>query len=137
MKRLIDTITDDMVREGYPENEIAYVHLALEEAIVNAHKHGHQGDWSKELAVRYHVNAAIAVAQVEDQGTGFEPEEVPDPLAPENMERPTGRGLLLIRSFMTRVCHNGQGNCVCFCKHGRGRQLTDGQTETSTRKEEN
>ena len=117
INRVIQLITDEMAREGYPENEIEYVHLALEEAIVNAHKHGHQGVWTLPVKIRYRMNWDGLAAQVEDQGPGFDPEQVPDPLAPENLDRPSGRGLLLMRSFMTRVCHNDQGNCVCFCKH--------------------
>ena len=103
-------------RAGFPEKEIFAMHLALEEAIVNANKHGHQGDWTLPLAVHYCVSADGVVAQVEDQGPGFAPAEVADPLAPENLERASGRGLLLMRSYMSDVCHNERGNCVCLCK---------------------
>ena len=113
----IQRITDEMACEGFPENEIQYVRLALEEAIVNANKHGHHGDWTLPVRVRYRFDGRGVTAQVEDEGSGFDPENVLDPLAPENLNRPSGRGLLLMRAFMTRVCHNQQGNCVCFCKH--------------------
>ncbi len=56
------------------------------------------------------------VVEIEDQGLGFDPGEVADPLAPENLERPSGRGLLLMRTYMSNVCHNEQGNCICLCK---------------------
>jgi serine/threonine-protein kinase RsbW len=92
------------------------LHLALEEAVINAQKHGHQGDWAKPITIRYHVNEKGVVAEIEDQGSGFDPEQVPDPLAPENLERPSGRGLLLMETYMSNVCHNVQGNCLCLCK---------------------
>src|SRR6266446_6757930 len=99
MQRIIKSIAAAMARAGFPEKEMFALHLALEEAIVNANKHGHQGDWTLPLAVRYHVSADGVVVQVEDHGPGFAPEEVPDPLAPENLERASGRGLLLIRTY--------------------------------------
>jgi serine/threonine-protein kinase RsbW len=119
--RVIQVITGALGAAGHPEKEIYRVHLALEEAVVNAHKHGHTGDWGKPVAVRFHVSADAMVAEVEDQGPGFDPAAVPDPLAPEHLERPTGRGLLLMRTYLSGVCHNQQGNCICLCKHQTGR----------------
>src|SRR5690348_4315998 len=101
LERFLETIPAAMANYGYSETEQFRVHLALEEAIVNAHKHGNQRDWSKSITVRYHVGADGVVAQVEDQGAGFDPHLVPDPLAPENLERPSGRGLLLMRSYLS------------------------------------
>ena len=119
MDRILEVIPAEMSRYGYSETECFRVHLSLEEAIVNAHKHGHEGDWGKSITLRYHVSADGVVAQVEDQGPGFNQQSVPDPLAPENLERPSGRGLLLMRSYLSGVCHNEQGNCICLCKHRR------------------
>ncbi len=118
--RVIQVITGALGAAGHPEKEIFRVHLALEEAIVNAHKHGHEGDWGKPVAVRYHVASDGVVVQVEDEGPGFDPQRVPDPLAPENLERASGRGLLLMRTYLSGVCHNQQGNCICLCKHRAG-----------------
>ncbi len=101
---------------GHTGKDVFAVRLALEEAIVNAHKHGHRGDWGVPIVVRYRVGAGGVVAQVEDQGPGFDPGQVPDPTAPENLERSTGRGLLLMCAYMTRVCHSRRGNCVCLCR---------------------
>ena len=72
---------------------------------------------SKEVRVRYHVTANSVTVEVQDQGPGFRLDEVPDPLAPENVDSDHGRGLLLMRTYMTGVCHNEQGNRVCLCKH--------------------
>jgi serine/threonine-protein kinase RsbW len=92
------------------------VRLALEEALVNAVKHGNQGDTSKQVRLRYHVNAEFVLVEVEDEGAGFDPSAVLDPLAPENLERPSGRGLFLIRKYMTWMEHNERGNCLKMCK---------------------
>jgi serine/threonine-protein kinase RsbW len=105
-----------MATAGFTEQEIFRLRLALEEALVNAHKHGHQGDWTKPIRVRYHVSDNGVAAEIEDLGMGFDPAQVPDPLAPENLERSSGRGLFLIRSYMSHVCHNEQGNRICLCK---------------------
>ena len=118
--RVIEIVIGAMTAASYPEAEVFRVRLALEEAIVNAHKHGHAGDWGKPVAIRFHVSADGMVAEVEDQGPGFDPVQVPDPLAPENLERPSGRGLLLMRTYLSGVCHNERGNTICICKHRLG-----------------
>jgi serine/threonine-protein kinase RsbW len=115
--RVIEAVAGTMAGAGYSEKEIYRVHLSLEEALVNAHKHGHEGDWEKPVSVRYYASAEGVVAQVEDQGEGFDPQQVPDPLAPENLERPSGRGLLIMRTYLSGVCHNERGNTICLCKH--------------------
>jgi serine/threonine-protein kinase RsbW len=117
MVRLIETIITAMAGTGHAEKDLLRVRLALEEALVNASKHGHQGDWSRPITVHYHVGVNGVLAEIEDQGPGFDPTQIPDPLAPENLERPSGRGLLLMRTYMTGICHNEQGNRVCLCKH--------------------
>lgn len=115
--RVIGAVAGAMIAAGYSEKEVYRVHLSLEEAVVNAHKHGHGGDWGKPVAVRYHVGPGGVMVQVEDEGAGFDTERVPDPLAPENLERPSGRGLLIMRTYLSGVCHNERGNTICLCKH--------------------
>jgi serine/threonine-protein kinase RsbW len=114
---IVQAISQAMAAAGLSKGEIYRVHLGLQEAIINANKHGHQGDWGKPVEVRYHVSGAGVVAEIEDRGPGFDPSQVPDPLAPENIDRPSGRGLLLMRTYLSGVCHNEQGNCICLCKH--------------------
>ncbi len=113
---LVAQITSAMQAAGYTNREAFAVRLALEEAIVNAIKHGHQGDPSKVVRVACRVSAEQVVLEVEDQGPGFQPEEVPDPLDPENLERACGRGVFLMRHYMTEVTYNARGNCVTLCK---------------------
>jgi serine/threonine-protein kinase RsbW len=117
---VLDAVLETLRAAGYSHKEQFGVRLALEEAVVNALKHGHRGDLSKQVQVRYRVEAARVTVEVEDEGPGFRPEDVPDPLAPENCERDCGRGLLLMRSYMTSVRYNERGTCVTLCKYRTG-----------------
>jgi serine/threonine-protein kinase RsbW len=113
---VLNTVGAAMAAQGYPERDIFAVRLALEEALVNALKHGNGGDPALVVRVRCSVGPRGLVAAVRDQGKGFDPDRVPDPLAPENQDRPCGRGLLLMRHYMTRVRFNRRGNGVILCK---------------------
>jgi serine/threonine-protein kinase RsbW len=117
---LLDIIVAAMEDHGYARKDLFAARLALEEALVNAVKHGNRGDPAKEARLRYHVNAAFVLLEVEDEGAGFDPSLVPDPLAPDNLERASGRGLFLIQKYMTWVEYNERGNCVTMCKHRTG-----------------
>lgn len=114
--QVIEPVLAAMHDRDYSSKDILAVHISLEEAIVNALRHGNHDDPSKRVVVRYQVNPDCALAEVEDQGPGFDPHGVPDPLAQVNMERPSGRGLLLMRSLMTWVRFNARGNRVSFCR---------------------
>jgi serine/threonine-protein kinase RsbW len=101
---------------GYAGKDIFAVRLALGEAVINAFRHGNQGDPGKVVRVHYLVTAAEVVAEVADEGLGFDPQQVPDPLAGENIERMSGRGLFLMRVYMSGVSFNQQGNRVTMCR---------------------
>jgi serine/threonine-protein kinase RsbW len=101
---------------GYLAADIHGVRLALEEAIVNGIRHGNQGDPTKSVRVRISAGAEGLFAEVEDAGPGFDPGHVPDPTLPENLERNCGRGLLLMRHFMTWLHFSSRGNRVAMCK---------------------
>ncbi|MGA2534889.1 MAG: ATP-binding protein [Terracidiphilus sp.] len=77
--------------------------MAVREAAVNAVLHGNEYDPSKQIAVTMENTGAAMVIKVADQGKGLDPDTLPDPLAPENLLRGTGRGIFLIRSFMDEV----------------------------------
>lgn len=102
---------------GWPEAEIFGVRLALEEAFANAIKHGNAGEHHKQI----HVDCRIAPHRiwicVMDEGEGFDPDDVPDCTADEYIDRPSGRGIMLMRSFMTYVEYSAAGNCVVMEKH--------------------
>ncbi len=101
----------------YPETDVLGVRLALEEVLMNAIKHGNQMDPSKTVTLRYDISKEHVQIEVEDQGEGFIPQEVPDPTLPENLERPGGRGVFLIQQFMCSVEYNPRGNIVRMTKH--------------------
>jgi serine/threonine-protein kinase RsbW len=115
-RHLLDAVAAALAREGYAERDVFGMRLALDEALANAVRHGHRGDPTKRVEVRYRVTAAEALAEVEDQGEGFDPGQVPDPRAPENLERLGGRGLLLMRASLSWVRYNARGNVVTLCR---------------------
>ncbi|MEM7228038.1 MAG: ATP-binding protein [Planctomycetota bacterium] len=88
------------------------VRLAFEECIANAFKHGNRGDDSKPVTIECDVQPAMIEIEVTDQGPGFDPDAVPDPTQDENLEIPAGRGLLLMRAYMTSVDIMPPGNKV-------------------------
>ena len=83
-------IEESLQASGYTEHETFAIKLALEEALVNAIKHGNQMDADKRVYVVYHVTPERFDIRITDEGTGFNPEDVPDPTAIENLERPAG-----------------------------------------------
>lgn len=116
MNPVIGRILDAMAQAGFSERDCFGTRLSLEEAIVNALRHGNAGDPKKAVHIRFAVTECQIVAEVEDEGSGFNPNTLPDPLAPENIERPGGRGVFLMRHYMTSVHYNGRGNCVHMSK---------------------
>jgi serine/threonine-protein kinase RsbW len=101
---------------GFDAHDLFGTRLALEEALVNAIRHGNRGDISKWVDVRFRLVADQLLIQIEDQGRGFDPDGLPDPRSPENLERAGGRGVFLIRHYMTWVQYNETGNRVTLCK---------------------
>jgi serine/threonine-protein kinase RsbW len=88
---------------GLDEDESFRVVMAVREAAVNAVLHGNGYDPNKQISVSFENNGKSLVVTIADQGEGLDPEKIPDPLAPENLLRGTGRGIFLIRSFMDEV----------------------------------
>lgn len=113
---ILDKVHFAMAGYHYAQEEIFAVCLSLEEAMVNAIKHGHRGKPEKRVLIKFRVGPENVLVVVKDQGLGFDPTRVPNPLDPENLERPTGRGLFLIHTYMTWVRHNARGNCVIMGK---------------------
>ncbi len=104
--RVEEGLLEAMARHGFGEAAKFAVRLALEEGIVNAFKHGHKGlAPSVPVNVRYAVKPGRIEIVITDQGPGYQPQEIPDPTLEENLEKPSGRGLMLIKSFMSEVHH--------------------------------
>jgi serine/threonine-protein kinase RsbW len=98
------------------DHDLFGIKLALEEALVNAIKHGNQMDRAKKVHISYRLLPDRFDIHITDEGGGFDPADVPDPTAVENLERPCGRGLMLMRHYMSEVAFTGRGNCVSMCK---------------------
>ena len=88
---------------GIDEEDRFRVTMAVREAAVNAVLHGNEYDPAKKITVSLENTGSALVFTIADQGRGLAPESIPDPLAPENLLRGTGRGIFLIRSFMDEV----------------------------------
>lgn len=88
------------------------IRIALEEALTNAFRHGNRNDPDKTVTLDCRVNSEGVVIDIEDEGEGFDPDAVPDPTEEENMEIPSGRGIVLMRSFMSEVVFQPPGNRV-------------------------
>src|SRR5258708_1086040 len=106
---ILDRLTAAMAVHRCSAREVFAVRLALEEAIVNAIHHGNRDDPLRHVRVSYLVRADYILMEVEDQGEGFDPKTIPDPLDQANLERSSGRGLLLLRYYMTWVRFNDKG----------------------------
>lgn len=86
--------------------------VGLTEALSNAMLYGNSHDPSKPVLVEVALLAGRLEARVTDQGPGFDPSSVPDPTSPENLAKPCGRGLFLMRQLLDEVSFNDQGNQV-------------------------
>jgi len=116
LQKIEDAIMEDLTRNNYGERAQFGVRLAVEEAVINAMKHGNRMDKAKQVTVTWSVGEDEAVISVEDEGEGFDPAAVPDPTLEENLEVPHGRGLVLIRAYMDRVEFNDKGNLITLVK---------------------
>jgi serine/threonine-protein kinase RsbW len=112
----VDAVIAEMVSVGYSKREVLAGRIGLEEALVNAVKHGNREDPDKFVRLGYQVTADEMVAEVVDEGPGFCPELLPDPFVPDNLIRPCGRGVFLMRAYMTWVQFNTKGNGVALYK---------------------
>jgi serine/threonine-protein kinase RsbW len=101
---------------GYGEQDRFAIQLALEEALANAVRHGNAADPGKHVTVEFRVDADCVCVSVEDEGHGFRPDSVPDPTLDENLEKPDGRGVMLMRVYMNEVRYNPAGNKVTMTK---------------------
>jgi anti-sigma regulatory factor (Ser/Thr protein kinase) len=102
--RITDGVTSVLAQKHWPEEQIMAIELALQEAVANAIRHGCRGDVTKKLQCSVNIDTAGEVMiTVRDPGPGFDPQTVADPLAPENMLKPSGRGIFLINGLMDDV----------------------------------
>ena len=107
MLDFVQVVSDFVGRSiGFDDDALHWVGVAIRESVINAIKHGNRSDTSKLVFVDFETAAASPsglTIRVRDQGDGFDPDDVADPLAPENLLKSSGRGIFLIRSFMDDV----------------------------------
>ena len=96
-------IDETMAGRGAGEEARHWVSLAVREAVANAIQHGNRLDAAKRVDVQARIENGVVEVEVADEGEGFRPEEVRDPLAPENLLRTSGRGIFYMRRFMDDV----------------------------------
>jgi serine/threonine-protein kinase RsbW len=97
---ITDCVTDSM---GFDEDSTHWIGMSVRESVTNAIQHGNKLDQSKKVDIRYETTADHLYISVRDQGQGFRIDNLPNPLDPENLLKPSGRGIFYIRSFMDRV----------------------------------
>jgi serine/threonine-protein kinase RsbW len=90
-------------RAAFDEDTIPHIAMAVREAAVNAVLHGNAYDTAKHITASFETTTDSLIIRITDQGPGLNPDTIPDPLAPENILRGSGRGIFLIRAFMDEV----------------------------------
>lgn len=111
-----EEVVDLMVQLGYDERDRSAVRLALEEALLNGIEHGNKCDENKKVTLEYSLDQEKVEINVTDEGSGFDPGCVGDCTAEENLNRPRGRGILLMRSYMDVMEYSPKGNALRLVK---------------------
>ena len=106
-----------LAASAFKEAELFSIRMAIEEAVVNAIKHGNQMDPAKTVQISYTLTPTRFDIRISDQGEGFAPDDVPDPTDPDNLERPCGRGLFLMRHYMHEVEYIDGGRTVVMARN--------------------
>jgi len=120
--KMIQEILDRMDSLGWSQKEQLDTHLCLEEAFMNAIKHGNGNNTERCVETRCWINAEQFRIQIQDEGPGFNIDEVPDCTKPENLTNCSGRGLMMMRHFMDVVEYNQIGNLVTMEKRRGGKK---------------
>lgn len=107
---------------GFGEDEVMQIAMAVREAAVNAVLHGNAYDPEKKVELEFERTSQDLVITIRDQGRGLDPAKIPDPLAPENLLKTSGRGIFLIRSFMddVQIHPSSAGTEIKLIKHVHG-----------------
>jgi serine/threonine-protein kinase RsbW len=108
MLDFVQVVSDHMARDvGLDEDSLHWVGVAIRESVINAIKHGNRNDAAKHVFIEFETATRAEVPEllirVRDQGEGFDPETIANPLDPENLLKSSGRGIFLIRNFMDDV----------------------------------
>jgi serine/threonine-protein kinase RsbW len=111
-RRVLSEVLRQLELRRWCPRDIFAVHLAMEEALVNAITHGNRLDPDKHVRISCRMSPELIRVEISDEGPGFDPTTVPNPTDPDRLECPSGRGVLLMKAFMSRVEWGGSGNRV-------------------------
>lgn len=113
----IERLIAALEANNWEGRDLFLIQLAIEEAMVNAITHGNKQADDKVVEVEFRVDPQTTFMRIKDQGAGFDPSAVPDPREDDHLECTNGRGVMLIREFMSEVRYNECGNEVTMIKH--------------------
>jgi serine/threonine-protein kinase RsbW len=116
MHNILDYLMKRVAKVGVVNPETSNLFVALDEAFVNAVKHGNKFDPNKLVRITADVSPEEARFTIEDEGDGFDVAQIPDPLNPENLFKTSGRGVLFIYNIMDEVKYNERGNRLTMVK---------------------
>jgi len=120
MVDLVQVVFESLAAQvGFDADVSHWMSVAIRESVTNAVRHGNKLDAEKRVVIRFELGDGELSVSVEDEGEGFDPGEIPDPLAEENLLRASGRGIFFMKNFMDEVTYdfkpNG-GTCVTMVK---------------------
>lgn len=127
---LVTALTDNITQMvGFDEEASYWINMAVRESVANAIEHGNKYDPQKSVDIRFTVGVDALRVTVRDYGEGFDPGTLPDPLDPNNILNPAGRGILYMRTFMDSVeygRHPESGMVVAMTKRRMPKQTDEG-----------
>ncbi len=127
---LVTTLTDNLTEMiGFDEETSYWINMAVRESVSNAIEHGNKYDPHKSVDIRFTIGADALRVTVRDYGEGFDPTTLPDPLDPNNLLNPAGRGILYMRTFMDQISyqrHPEGGMEVTMIKRRLSKQVDEG-----------
>ena len=115
-RQLLDNVLQKLEDLHWARREIFGVQLAVDEALINAISHGNALDETKHVRFACRVSPERIHVEITDEGPGFDPDLLPDPTSPNRIGEPGGRGVLLMRAFMSRVEFRDHGNHIVLEK---------------------
>jgi serine/threonine-protein kinase RsbW len=125
---LVTTLTDNVTGMiGFDEETAYWINMAVRESVANAVEHGNKYDPQKSVDVRFTIGVDALRVTIRDYGEGFDPSTLPDPLDPNNLLNPAGRGILYMRTFMDSVeyVHHPEGGMVVTMSKRRAPKQID------------
>jgi len=119
-RQILEELLQQLKARRWVPHDVFGVHVAVHEALVNAIMHGNRLSPEKRVTFRCRLSPELLRVEIADEGEGFDPHRLPDPTDPDRLETPTGRGVMLMRAFMSRVDFCPRGNCVVMEKRPEG-----------------